>query len=98
VKLTKEQVAHVANLARLGLTDEELERYVHELSGIVGYVEQLESVDTQGVAATAQVTGLSTILREDAELKKPLAEPAELLNCSQRFDEQSGQIIVPNVF
>lgn len=66
-KLTTDQVAHVAHLARLELTDEELTTYSEQLSAILAYVEQLESVDTTAVEPVAQVTGLSNVLQDDAE-------------------------------
>jgi len=65
MKLSKQSVAHVAQLARLGITDEEAERYSVQLSSILDYVETLQQVDTDGIEPTAQVTGLENILRDD---------------------------------
>lgn len=64
-KLTKGQVAHVAHLARLELSDQEIEKYTEELSGILAYVDQLSGVDTAGVKPVSQVTGLVNRLAED---------------------------------
>lgn len=64
--LTKDEVEKVARLARIELTDEELERFRHQLSAVLDYVEQLQKVNTSGVEATAQVTGLENVWREDA--------------------------------
>lgn len=64
-ELTKDQVAHVAHLARLAISDEELDLYTKQLSAILGYVEQLNSVTTDNVTPVAQVTGLTNVLQSD---------------------------------
>jgi aspartyl-tRNA(Asn)/glutamyl-tRNA(Gln) amidotransferase subunit C len=64
-KLTREDVLKLARLARLDLTDEEVEKYRTELSDILQYVEQLQSVDVKGVEPTRQVTGLTNVTRAD---------------------------------
>ena len=78
--LTKKEVEHIALLARLGLTDAEIEKFSGQLSSILEYVEQLKEVDTEGVEPTAQVTGLENVLRpddmnpsDDALMKKTVA-------------------------
>ncbi|HEY8739552.1 MAG TPA: Asp-tRNA(Asn)/Glu-tRNA(Gln) amidotransferase subunit GatC [Candidatus Dormibacteraeota bacterium] len=65
MKLSLEQVRHVAELARLGLADEEMERLTGELSKILEYIDQLEQLDTSEVEPTAQVGGLTDVLRDD---------------------------------
>lgn len=65
MKLSKSQIEHIAKLARLDLTDAELEKYGGQLSDILNYVKQLQEVDVKGVEPTAQVTGLSNVLRDD---------------------------------
>lgn len=65
MKLTLEQVNHVAELARLGLSDEERERLTTELSKILDYIDQLDQLDTSNVEPTAQVGGLVDVFRED---------------------------------
>jgi len=52
-------------LARLELSDDEIERYRDELSDILLYVEQLQSVDYKGLKPTNQVTGLTNVMRDD---------------------------------
>jgi aspartyl-tRNA(Asn)/glutamyl-tRNA(Gln) amidotransferase subunit C len=64
--LTRDQVAHVAHLARLSLSDQELITYTDQLSAILAYVDQLSSVDTEHVVPVAQVTGLENVLQADA--------------------------------
>jgi aspartyl-tRNA(Asn)/glutamyl-tRNA(Gln) amidotransferase subunit C len=65
MKLTKQQIKHIASLARLELTNKELDLYGKQLSGILKYIDQLQDVDVTDVEPTAQVTGLSNVLRED---------------------------------
>ena len=65
--LTKEEVAHVAHLARLDVTDAELEKYTEQLSAILDYVDQLSEVNTDGIEPLAQTTGLVNVLQQDAE-------------------------------
>lgn len=81
MKLTKDQVQKIAHLARLQLTEEELERYVSQLTDILSYVEMLKELNTEGVPETSQVTGLTNVTRKD-EKRTVLAEPDALLNCS----------------
>ena len=83
-KLTRDDVLKLARLARISLTEDEVEEYAEELSAILGYVEQLSSVDVSGLAPTNQVTGLTNVTRED-EVKDYGYTPADLLK------------IVPNV-
>lgn len=65
MKLSPDKVEHIANLARLELSEEEKERYSEELSVVLNYVEKLEEVETEGVDPTFQVTGLNDVTRED---------------------------------
>jgi aspartyl-tRNA(Asn)/glutamyl-tRNA(Gln) amidotransferase subunit C len=91
MQLTNEQVRHIAKLARINLSDAEVEKFTTQLGDIVGFVEQLNKVDTQGVSETNQVTGLANVEREDeiAAFEKMEA----LINCSNNPIE-GGQIKV----
>lgn len=62
-----DEVRKIADLARIDLSEQEIEQMSKELDAIVHYVEQLRSVDTQGVEPIAQVTGLVNVVREDQE-------------------------------
>lgn len=64
-QLTTDQVRHIAKLARLRLTDEEVEKFTTDLTGIFQTIDKLKEVDTNGVEPTAQVTGLTNSFRED---------------------------------
>jgi aspartyl-tRNA(Asn)/glutamyl-tRNA(Gln) amidotransferase subunit C len=63
--IDREQVLHVARLARLKFSDEEVERLAPELSKIVEYVEQMDRLDLGGVEPTSHVVELQNVLRED---------------------------------
>lgn len=64
-KLTREEVLKLAKLARLDLTDTEIDEFAKELSEILQYVEQLQKVDISGLKPTNQVTGLTNVMRAD---------------------------------
>jgi aspartyl-tRNA(Asn)/glutamyl-tRNA(Gln) amidotransferase subunit C len=63
--IEKEQVLHVARLARLRLTEEEVERMASELSGILEHVERISELDLEGVEPTTHVIELQNVLRPD---------------------------------
>jgi aspartyl-tRNA(Asn)/glutamyl-tRNA(Gln) amidotransferase subunit C len=63
--IDKEQVRHVAQLARLKLSAEEEEKFTGQLGAILGYIEQLNSVDTAAIAPTSVVVSGHDALRED---------------------------------
>lgn len=65
MKLTPEEVKHIAELSRLELSPEETEKYRGELGAILDYVAMLKEVETEGVDITAQVSGLTDVFRED---------------------------------
>jgi aspartyl-tRNA(Asn)/glutamyl-tRNA(Gln) amidotransferase subunit C len=69
MKLTKQEVEHIAGLARLELTEKEKEKFAIQISSILGYVEKLKKVDLSKVEPTAQATGLQNVTRPD-EVKK----------------------------
>ncbi len=63
--LTIDQVKHVAKLANLPITDEEVEKYSDQLSKILGYIEQLNSVDTSHVEPTFNVSNQTDVYHPD---------------------------------
>ena len=69
--IDREQVLHVARLARLRLDEEEVDRMQRELSGILGHVETISELDLEGVAPTTHVEDLVNVLRAD-EVKPSL--------------------------
>jgi aspartyl-tRNA(Asn)/glutamyl-tRNA(Gln) amidotransferase subunit C len=64
--VSPEQVRHIARLARIAMSDEELERIGPELNAIIGWVEQLAEVDTEGVEPLTAVIEQKLRLRDDA--------------------------------
>lgn len=92
--LTEEQVRHVAKLARLKLTEEEVKKFSGQLSGVLEYVDILKEVDTEGVEITSQVTGLKNVMRKD-EVISSEATREELLACSE-LEVDSNQVKVMN--
>jgi aspartyl-tRNA(Asn)/glutamyl-tRNA(Gln) amidotransferase subunit C len=63
--IDRDQVLHVARLARLRLTDDEVERMASELSGILEHVEHISELDLEGVEPTSHVIALENVLRSD---------------------------------
>lgn len=87
-KLIREDVLKLAQLARLDLSEEEVEEYRKELSEILQYVEQLQSVDIDSLKPTNQVTGLTNVTREDKTTDYGY-KPADLLkNVPKIKDDQ----------
>ncbi|MCG8472340.1 MAG: Asp-tRNA(Asn)/Glu-tRNA(Gln) amidotransferase subunit GatC, partial [Desulfobacterales bacterium] len=71
MKITKEEVLYVANLARLNVDDGEVEKLAGQIGEILAYVDTLEAVDTEGVAPTTHATPLANALREDEVHEHP---------------------------
>ncbi len=65
MKITKQEVEHVASLARLNLSEEELERMTGQLDTILSYVAKLDELDTDGVAPTTHAFSINNAFRED---------------------------------
>jgi len=86
MKLTREQVLHIARLARLGVTDEDVEKFREQLSNILENFEALKQVDTTDVPPTAQSIALKNVTRED---KIEVSYPSEeiLANAPHREDD-----------
>jgi len=86
MKISREQVLHVANLAKVGLTEEEVEMYQEQLSAILEYIDMLSELDTSNVAPTFHVMGLSNVLRPD-EPRPSLPREGVLSNAPVAQDE-----------
>jgi len=90
MKLSREEVLHIARLARLGLSDEEVEKAREQLSNIMENFEILKSVDTTDVPPTAQSLALQNVLRED-EPRDSFPRQEILANAPQE-DEDSFRV------
>jgi len=84
-KLTPEEVQHIAELAKLALTEEEIERYASDLSAILDYAQQLQEVDTDHIHPTASVLPLRNIMRPD-EARPGLEQEDALTNAPASKD------------
>lgn len=80
--LNPAEVRHIAKLARLQLSDEEVAKFTTELTSIISYIDTLREVNTDGVEPTEQVTGLLNVTREDTVYDQPLTTPDALLSTS----------------
>ena len=81
--ISREDVEHVAALARLGLTDEEIDLMQGQLNRILEAVGKLQAVDTSSVGPTAQVIALENVMRDDVA-RPSMAREAALGNAPQR--------------
>lgn len=94
MSLTREQVEHIAELARLELTDAEKERFREQLSDILDYAARLQKLDTTGIPPTSSVLPPRSVLRPD-ETRAGLTRDQLLANAP---DAKDGQFRVPPVF
>ncbi len=93
MSLTVEQVAEIADLARLDLTKQEKERFRDQLSAILDYAGLLQELDTDNVPPTANVTGLVGVMREDV-IEASLTQAEALANGPVT---EGGFFVVPAV-
>lgn len=94
MKLTTEQVQYVAKLGNLTLTSEEEELYAEQLSAILDYIDQLNSVDTKNITPTFNVTGKSSVWRED-ETGESLSQQEAVKNGAK---VKNGYFVTKGVF
>ena len=93
MQITHEEVARIAHLARLDITDVELDRFAGQIDTILQYVATLNLVDTQGVAPTSHAIALTNAFREDVADRHLPVEKA-LQNAPQ---QGNGSFVVPRV-
>ncbi len=92
--ITQDELRHLAKLAKLELSDDELVKLTPQLDDILEFVSQLEEVNTKGVAETHQTTGLQNVYREDAI--NPCEIEKELIECSPHKIRENS-IVVPRI-
>ena len=86
MRLSREEIEHVALLGRLKLTEEEIERFTGQLNTILGHFEALQEADTSRIAGTTHVVPMVNVMRED--VKRPCFTPDEALsNAPERVDD-----------
>ncbi len=87
-KLTREDVLKLARLARIDLTDQEVDEFAGEFTEILQYFEQLDSIDTKDHETTSQVTGLTNVTRKDEIKVYPYKTDELLKNVPHTQDNQ----------
>jgi len=93
MSITIKDVEHVANLARLDLSDADKEQFAGQLNAILKYAEKLNQLDTEGIEPTSHVLPLANVMREDT-VKASLPIEKVLLNAPE---DEDGQFKVPAV-
>lgn len=91
--ITRAEVAHVARLARLGLSDDEMDRLASELDHILDAMQALRQLDTSAIPPTAQVIPLQNVMRDD--VPRPSWPVEEILQNAPAT--RDGQFVVPPV-
>ncbi|WNS76028.1 Asp-tRNA(Asn)/Glu-tRNA(Gln) amidotransferase subunit GatC [Bacillus sp. DTU_2020_1000418_1_SI_GHA_SEK_038] len=92
-RISTEQVKHVANLARLAITEEEAEMFTKQLDSMISFAEQLNELDTDHVEPTSHVLDMKNVMREDVP-QEGLPQSEVLKNAP---DHQDGQVKVPSI-
>jgi aspartyl-tRNA(Asn)/glutamyl-tRNA(Gln) amidotransferase subunit C len=92
-RISTDQVKHVANLARLAITEEDAELFPSQLDAIISFAEQLNEVDTENVKPTSHVLDMKNIMREDIS-EKGLSNEEVVKNAPDHAD---GYIRVPSI-
>ena len=92
-RITRDEVAHVAKLARLSLSDDELDTYTDQLAKVLGHAEDVEALDVAGVPPTAHPFPLRNVLRED--VVGPTLDRDEVLAAAPSTG--GGQFEVPQI-
>lgn len=93
MSISKDEVKHIANLSKLNLTDEELEKYTNELSDIVDMANELSNIDIEGVKPTAHILDIQNVFRED--IQQPSYDRELILKNAPSKD--AGCVSVPKV-
>jgi aspartyl-tRNA(Asn)/glutamyl-tRNA(Gln) amidotransferase subunit C len=93
MKITREEIVHVANLARLDLDEESIGKFAEQIDNILEYIDILNRVETEGVAPTSHAIFLTNAFRED-KVKEHLDRNKALANAPE---EEDGNFVVPKV-
>lgn len=93
MKITRKEVEHVAHLARLNLSDQELEKITGQLDDMLNYFDSLAELDTENIKPTTHAFEISNAFRED--VVKPSLSTKDALSNSPQHNEES--FTVPRV-
>ena len=92
--LSKEEVKHIAKLARLGLTEKEIKKFQKELSSILDYMEKLKEVDVSKTEPASHSIKIENVMRDD-ESQKPKLESKKLLELAP--ETKNGYLKVKSI-
>ncbi len=87
MKLSREEVMQIAELAKLSLTESEIEQYANQLSAVLEYASRLEQLETADIPPTASVLPLSNVLRDDV-VRPSLAREQVTANAAESIEGQ----------
>lgn len=93
--LTESEVKHIAALARIGLSDKEIEKYRHDLSVVLDYFKKLEEMDTSNVEPIGHITGRVNVAREDKD--EDIGAPGKEAILKNAPEKKDGFIKVKSV-
>ena len=93
--ISKEEVKHIAKLARLGLSDKEIGEFQKELSKILNYIEKLKEVDISNVKPTSHSIQVENVMREDEEKEKLKTKKEKLLELAP--ESKNGYLKVKSI-
>ena len=93
MKISKEEILHVANLARLDIDESSIELFAEQIDKVLEYIDTLNSIDTSDVQPTSHTISLSNVFRED-DVSPPFDRDAALSNAPEAED---GFFLVPKV-
>lgn len=82
--ISKEEVKHIAKLARIYLEDKEIEKFQKELSSIIDYFNKLEKIDTKNIDSKFHPSRIKNIVRDDISEKKDISEIEKLIELFPR--------------
>jgi aspartyl-tRNA(Asn)/glutamyl-tRNA(Gln) amidotransferase subunit C len=97
MSIDKKEIEHIAGLARIKLAEKEKDKMTKELGAILGYIDKLKEVNTEGVEPIAHITGLTDIFRNDDNPREPDPENIKRL-MEQAPSEKDGYVKVKSVF
>lgn len=94
--ISKEETEHIAKLARLGLSEEEIAKYQKDLSAILEYVEKLKEVNVDGVAPFTHSIKMENVIRADEACVRPKSGTDKLVK--EMPDTKDGYLKVKSIF
>jgi aspartyl-tRNA(Asn)/glutamyl-tRNA(Gln) amidotransferase subunit C len=91
--ISKDLIKSLSKLAKINLTEKEVEKYTNEFSSVIGYMEEIKNIDVENISETARVSDEGNIFRKD-EIKPSLSQEQALKNCKNTYN---GYFLVPKI-